>query len=128
MKNPDATPAEIIGTHAVRCPYCTQPVTVAAGFSVDVDMRVALVNGAPVKLRPTEARLARLFFDKLGVPLHRDRIAQAVWGSLKEWPSDNAMDMHVSALRRKLAAAPFKIQSVASFGFVAAPIPADQEQ
>ncbi len=79
--------------------------TVAVGdLLVDRTARAAAVRGRALALGSTEFRLLEFLALNAGITLSRAQILEAVWDYDFEGPS-NIVDVYVSQLRRKLAAA-----------------------
>lgn len=74
------------------------------GLKIDRDARRAWVSGREVDLRTKEFDLLALLAAEAGHALARERIMREVWDD--HWfGSTRTLDMHISSLRRKLAAA-----------------------
>jgi two-component system KDP operon response regulator KdpE len=70
-------------------------------LSVDFDRREVLVNGEPVKLRPTEYRLLHFFVQNPGRTLGHEQLLSKVWGP--EYVDDNQLlRLYVTYLRQKI--------------------------
>ena len=70
-------------------------------LSVDFDRREVLVNGEPVKLRPTEYRLLYHFVQNPGRVLTHEQVLSKVWGP--EYVDDNQLlRLYVTYLRQKI--------------------------
>jgi two-component system KDP operon response regulator KdpE len=70
-------------------------------LSVDFDRREVLVNGEPVKLRPTEYRLLHFFVQNPGRMLSHEQLLSKVWGP--EYVDDNQLlRLYVTYLRQKI--------------------------
>jgi two-component system KDP operon response regulator KdpE len=68
---------------------------------VDFDRRQVLVEGEPVKLRPTEYRLLQYFIQNPGQMLSHEQLLSRVWGP--EYVDDNQLlRLYVAYLRKKL--------------------------
>jgi DNA-binding response OmpR family regulator len=79
--------------------------TLAFGdFVIDRGGRSAAFKGKTVELGTTEFRLLEYLALNSGIALSRDRILERVWGDAFDGQS-NIVDVYVSAIRRKLAAA-----------------------
>jgi DNA-binding response OmpR family regulator len=79
------------------------PTTVGR-LRLDPRSRRVTVDGAEVALRPKEFDLLAVLVGNAGEALSRDRLMADVWD--ENWSgSTKTLDMHVLALRRKLAAA-----------------------
>jgi len=74
---------------------------------IQVDFRRAEVfrNGSPVALPAREFQLLKYFTEHRGATLSRKELLKEVWGYVGV-PSTRTVDVHVSALRRKLEADP----------------------
>jgi DNA-binding response OmpR family regulator len=74
-----------------------------AGLEIDVEARRVFAHGEEVQLRVKEFDLLALLASEAGRVVGRDEIMRAVWD--EHWyGTTKTLDMHVSALRRKLAA------------------------
>jgi DNA-binding response OmpR family regulator len=86
---------------------------------LDLAARRCLVDGAELALRPKELDLLSTLMSEAGSAVSRDRLMAEVWD--EHWSgSTKTLDMHVSALRRKLAEAgetPDRIATVRAFGY-----------
>ncbi len=70
-------------------------------LTIDIAAHRAMVGGAEVELRPREFDLLALLVREAGRAVTRERIMAEVWD--EHWfGSTKTLDMHVSALRRKL--------------------------
>ncbi|MCU1456102.1 MAG: chemotaxis protein CheY [Actinomycetia bacterium] len=91
----------------LRRPEATEPderVT-AAELEIDAGARRAWVAGEELALRPREFDLLVLLVSDAGRAVSRERIMDEVWD--ENWyGSTKTLDVHVSALRRKLAEHP----------------------
>ncbi len=75
-----------------------------AGLVVDLAARRCTVDGTEVHLRPREFDLLAELVRRAGEAVSRDELMTNVWDA--HWyGSTKTLDMHVSALRRKIAAA-----------------------
>lgn len=84
----------------------TDPAALRVGdVVVDVGARRAFAGDAELELRPREFDLLALLASEAGRVLTRERIMSQVWD--EHWfGSTKTLDVHVSALRRKLAITP----------------------
>ena len=83
-----------------------EPVTLSAGPVVlDAAARRVTAAGAEIRLTPTEFRLLALLMRRPGRTFTREEIIDRVLGDDFDG-FDRTVDVHVSGLRRKLAAAP----------------------
>jgi DNA-binding response OmpR family regulator len=90
----------------------------AADVSVEPAARRAWAGDEEIDLTPKEFELLELLVRNAGLVVPRERIMEEVWD--ENWfGSTKTLDMHVSALRRKLgddAAAPTRITTVRGVG------------
>ena len=91
----------------------------ARGVRVDPDARRVLRDGDEVALTPKEFDLLTLLLANAGTVVRRERLMQEVWD--ENWfGSTKTLDVHMSALRRKLGddgADPELITTVRGVGF-----------
>jgi two-component system response regulator RegX3 len=91
----------------------------AADVRVDLDTHVATRAGEPLDLTVKEFELLRVLLEHAGKVVRRDRLVHEVWDPA--WfGSTKTLDVHVSALRKKLGddpAAPRYIHTVRGVGF-----------
>ncbi len=73
-------------------------------LELDALRHEVLVHGAPVELTPREFELLRVLLQHAGRLVTKGRILRAVWGQAYQG-EDSYVYVHVSQLRRKLAAA-----------------------
>jgi DNA-binding response OmpR family regulator len=94
------------------------PSTVQIGdLVVDADSAVVLRGSAPVELTATELRLLRYLAAQRGRVVGKTQILTAVWGYEDYDP--NLVEVHVSALRRKLEEhGPRLLHTVRGLGYV----------
>ena len=102
-----------------------EPATAAAhvleagDVRVDLDTHVATQAGEPLDLTVKEFELLRVLLERAGKVVRRDEIVHEVWDPA--WfGSTKTLDVHVSALRKKLGddpAAPRYIHTVRGVGF-----------
>ena len=86
------------------------------GLAVDLERWTATLNGTALQLRPREFDLLRTFVSHAGVALHRDRLLDLVWGS--DYDGDRrTVDVHVAALRERLAESDVRIETVRNVGY-----------
>jgi DNA-binding response OmpR family regulator len=90
-----------------------------AAMRIDLDVRSVVIAGRSVPLTPTHFRLLACLAQSAGTPLSRAELIERVLG----WDYDGldrTIDVHVAALRKKLAAVPnagFVIATVFGFGY-----------
>lgn len=86
---------------------------------VDVGMRTATVDGVPVHLTKTQFDLLDALSARPRTTMSRAQLLELVWGP-RWYGDDHVVDVHMSALRRKLGddpRAPKYIETVRGFGF-----------
>jgi two-component system phosphate regulon response regulator PhoB len=83
---------------------------------IDLDRHEVKVNGHPVKLTPTEFGILRCLAGRPGFVRTRDQIIGSVHGETTVL-SPRAVDVHMTALRRKLRAAGALIETVRGIGY-----------
>jgi DNA-binding response OmpR family regulator len=89
------------------------------GVRVDLDAHRAWLDGRQLDLTPKEFDLLALLVGEAGKALRREQIMSMVWDE-HWWGSTRTLDMHISALRRKLGddpAHPRHITTVRGIGF-----------
>ena len=84
-----------------RDPTATAMRLDRAPFSIDLERREILRDGAPLELTRREFEVAVLLFRNVGRVLSRGFILDAVWGR-GDVTSTRTVDMHVSRVRRVL--------------------------
>jgi DNA-binding response OmpR family regulator len=110
--------AELLARVRAQVRRSAPDVLRAGDVSVDPAARRAWAGDAEVELTPKEFELLELLLRNAGLVVARERIMEEVWD--ENWfGSTKTLDMHVSALRRKLgddAAAPTRITTVRGVG------------
>jgi two-component system, OmpR family, response regulator len=85
---------------------------------LDTAARVVRVHGAAVELTAREWSLLEYLVVHAGQVVAKDRLMQALWS----WDRDvslNALEVHMSRLRAKLANAGIEIRTIRGFGYLA---------
>jgi len=93
------------------------PVLRLGAVECDEAARRTVGAGRPVDLTPKEFALLALFLRSPGAVLTRSQVVNSVW----QWTFDgysNVVDVHVSALRRKLKGGGLRFRSVPRVGYV----------
>jgi DNA-binding response OmpR family regulator len=110
--------AELLARVRAQLRRSAPDVLRAGDVSVEPAARRAWVGDDQLELTPKEFELLELLVRNAGLVVERDRIMEEVWD--ENWfGSTKTLDMHVSALRRKLgddAAAPGRITTVRGVG------------
>jgi DNA-binding response OmpR family regulator len=94
-------------------------VVTAGDVRIERAAHRAFLGGAELELTPKEFDLLRLLVTEAGRTVERTRIMREVWDQ-HWWGSTRTLDMHVSALRRKLGddpGDPRRIVTVRGVGF-----------
>lgn len=79
----------------------SQRIQIDERLTVDFDRREVLVNGEPVKLRPTEYKLLYHFVQNAGWTLTHEQLLSKVWGP--EYVDDTQLlRLYVTYLRQKI--------------------------
>lgn len=83
---------------------------------LDSGRRTVSVGGTPVTLRRKEFDLLEMLMRHRELVLTRDQILEQVWGY--DYPDQTrTVDVHIAALRRKLAASRTRIETVTGVGY-----------
>jgi two-component system KDP operon response regulator KdpE len=95
-------------------------------LSIDVDKRKVMQGGREVKLTPTELAILDLLARHAGRPVSFDEIVSTVWNGSPA-TSNDAVRVHVGALRRKIEPDPAKPQYIVTepwigYRFIAEPL------
>ncbi|HEX5502626.1 MAG TPA: response regulator transcription factor [Thermomicrobiales bacterium] len=88
----------------------------AADVRVDLERREVHVGDRPLKLRAKEFDLLAAFVERPGAVFTRDALLNRVWGYEHEIDT-RTVDVHVSALREKLAGGGAAIETVWGVGY-----------
>jgi two-component system response regulator RegX3 len=100
-------------------PATTSSVLAAGDLVLNLDTRTLTQAGEPVDLTVKEFELLRLLLEHAGKVVRREKLIADVWDT--NWfGSTKTLDVHVSALRRKLGddpAAPRYLHTVRGIGF-----------
>jgi two-component system, OmpR family, response regulator RegX3 len=104
---------------AADVPAATSAALSAGDLVLNLDTRTLVQSGAPVDLTVKEFDLLRILLEHSGKVVRREALIADVWDT--NWfGSTKTLDVHVSALRRKLGddpAAPRYIHTVRGIGF-----------
>lgn len=79
------------------------PVYRLRGLVLDVGAHSARLNGRPVSLTAQQFAILRALFEANGATLERSRLLARIEALDDEPPSERAIDLHVTRLRRRLA-------------------------
>ena len=90
------------------------------GVRLDLQRRLATVNGAEVELTFKEFGLLHLLMKDCGSVVSRDVIMERVWGS-NFMGESRTIDVHVKTLRQKLGECGSMIRTVRNVGYIAEP-------
>lgn len=100
-----------------RGPGSGNPVLRLGTVECDEAARRVTCAGGAVDLTPKEFAVLRMFLAAPGTVLSRTQVVNAVW----QWTFDgysNVVDVHVSALRRKLRGSRLRFRAVPKVGYV----------
>lgn len=95
----------------------SDPILRLGAVECDEAARRVTAAGRPVELTPKEFSVLALFLRSPGAVLTRTQVVNSVW----QWTFDgysNVVDVHVSALRRKLEGGGLRFRSVPRVGYV----------
>ena len=90
------------------------PVLRCGSIELDVAARTCLVDGAPVELTPREFSVVEYLMRRVGEVVPKSQILEHVWDFAFDG-DDNVVEVHVSALRRKLGSS--AIETVRGAGY-----------
>jgi two-component system OmpR family response regulator len=90
------------------------PVLQVGGIELDLAARSCTVNGRPVELTPREFSVVEYLMQRQGEVVPKTEILEHVWDYAFDG-GDNVVEVHVSALRRKVGSA--AIETVRGAGY-----------
>ncbi len=102
------------------------PVLRAGPLAIDPAKHEVSVDGEPVKLTLTEFKLLAALVTARGRVLTRDQLMDKAMGS-DVMVTDRAIDVHVTAIRKKLGAANWLVRTVRGVGYSVQESPAGGE-
>lgn len=85
-------------------------------LSFDTVTRIAAVDGRPLKLSTRETALLEVLIKQFGRVVAKDRLMEHLYSS-DESPGDNAIEVFVHRLRKKLAASPVTVTTYYGHGY-----------
>ena len=88
----------------------------AGPLTMDVNKHEVDVEGRPVKLTLTEFKLLRALVEAQGRVLNRDRLMDKGMGE-DVFVTDRAIDVHITAIRKKLGDASWLVHTVRGVGY-----------
>jgi two-component system phosphate regulon response regulator PhoB len=88
----------------------------AGPLSIDASKHEATVNGEPVKLTLTEFKLLISLVAARGRVLTRDQLMDKAMGT-DVFVTDRAIDVHITAIRKKLGSASWLVRTVRGVGY-----------
>jgi DNA-binding response OmpR family regulator len=86
-------------------------------LTIDPAARCASVSGSVVALTPTEYAIVELLVRRSPAAVRRETIATHAWTDSLDPIASNSIDVHVTRLRAKLAAAGVRLEPVRSVGY-----------
>jgi two-component system response regulator TctD len=95
----------------------TTSMAVHGNLTLDIAGRTAHIGGVPVTLGRREFRLLEILLDRIGSTVSKDRLMSQLFDLDDVLP--NALELLVSRLRRKIAAATIDIVTVRGVGYQA---------
>ena len=98
----------------------------AGPLSIDTSKHEVTVNGEPVKLTLTEFKLLAALVGARGRVLTRDQLMDKAMGT-DVFVTDRAIDVHITAIRKKLGAANWLVHTVRGVGYRLQESPEDAE-
>lgn len=101
----------------LRRGLCGSATQITRGtLSFDTVTRVAMVEGKPLKLSSREAALLEVLVKQFGRVVTKDRLMEHLYSS-DEAPGDNAIEVFVHRLRKKLASSPVTVTTFYGHGY-----------
>ncbi|MEO7158498.1 MAG: response regulator transcription factor [Vicinamibacterales bacterium] len=98
-------------------PASTESGILRAGpLAIDSSKHEASVNGEPVKLTLTEFKLLSALINARGRVLTRDQLMDKAMGT-DVFVTDRAIDVHITAIRKKLGTAAWLVHTVRGVGY-----------
>jgi two-component system phosphate regulon response regulator PhoB len=88
----------------------------AGPIVVDQSKHEVTVQGKPINLTPTEFKLLSAILSARGRVLSRDQLMDRAMGS-DVFVTDRAIDVHITAVRKKLGEAAWMIHTVRGVGY-----------
>lgn len=85
-----------------------------AGTILDFSQGLLYQGDENIFVSPTEAKLLKLLFNAAGMVLERDQMIQSIWGNTKI--STNALDKHISSIRKKLKKVSSQVRVISNYG------------
>ena len=98
----------------------------AGPLTIDGSKHEVAVNGEPVKLTLTEFKLLSALVGARGRVLTRDQLMDKAMGT-DVFVTDRAIDVHVTAIRKKLGSANWLVRTVRGVGYSVQETPEDGE-
>ncbi|MEM8852929.1 MAG: response regulator transcription factor [Pseudomonadota bacterium] len=91
---------------------------VADNLAFDRRSKRALVDGRDIDLKNKEVQLLEIFLGSIGAVLSKAEVADKLY-TYDEAPSLNAVEQHVTRLRKKLEKTPVSIKTIRGLGYLA---------
>lgn len=102
-----------LGVMVRRLAMAAGPQSVLPKLKLDRERLIAAVDGREIQVTATEFQILHLLARKSGRTLSRQYLVAQIWNT-RSAVRTRSVDMHVSHLRKKLAGASFKIETVPS--------------
>ena len=93
-----------------------QSMVSAGPVVIDQSKHEVMVSGRPVNLTPTEFKLLTAIFSARGRVMSRDQLMDRAMGT-DVFVTDRAIDVHITAVRKKLGEASWMIHTVRGVGY-----------
>lgn len=93
------------------------PVIRVGRLCFDTNTRLPSVDGAPLALTPRELAVLEALLTRLGKPVPRERLFEAVFG-FDEEAREEAIEIYVSRLRKKLEGSGIAITTLRGLGYL----------
>ena len=97
-------------------PQSVAEVLRAGPLTMDLDKHEVAVDNRPVRLTLTEFKLLRALVEARGRVMSRDRLMDKAMGT-DVFVTDRAIDVHVTAIRKKLGGANWLVHTVRGVGY-----------
>ena len=98
----------------------------AGPLSIDTSRHEVTVDGEPVKLTLTEFKLLAALVGARGRVLTRDQLMDKAMGT-DVFVTDRAIDVHITAIRKKLGGANWLVHTVRGVGYRLQETPGEAE-
>ena len=94
----------------------SQTMLTAGPVVIDQSKHEVTIQGKPINLTPTEFKLLRAIFAARGRVLTRNQLMDKAMGT-DVFVTDRAIDVHITAIRRKMGDSAWMIHTVRAVGY-----------